>query len=148
MRVNAWVMCGMVALVLAANASLVAGEEDGKKERARLKQNIQLASQAAASFNLQAVKVAPSGGSQQQKRAYAEQTEFLRGGALRLRDLSERANVMMKNPKARAAEMAAMNLQFQGLQTALQMESRRFATLSQASKSRHDIAMNSIRNIK
>lgn len=34
------------------------------------------------------------------------------------------------------------------LQEAMQMESRRFQTLSNASRSRHDIAMNSIRNMK
>ena len=44
--------------------------------------------------------------------------------------------------------MAEMNLQFLQLQEAVQNESRRFQTLSNASKARHDIAMSSIRNIK
>ena len=46
------------------------------------------------------------------------------------------------------SEMAAMNMQFMALQNAVQMESRKFQTLSNASKARHDIAMASIRNTK
>jgi hypothetical protein len=46
------------------------------------------------------------------------------------------------------SKMAAMNTQFLALQEATQMESRRFQTLSNASKARHDIAMNAIRNMK
>ena len=45
-------------------------------------------------------------------------------------------------------KMAAMNMQFMALQEATQMESRRFQTLSNASKARHDIALNAIRNMK
>ena len=45
-------------------------------------------------------------------------------------------------------QMAAMNMQFLKLQDATQMESRRFQTLSNASKARHEIAMNAIRNMK
>jgi hypothetical protein len=40
------------------------------------------------------------------------------------------------------------DLQFLALQSAVQNEGRRFETLSNASKARHDIALNSIRNIK
>jgi len=47
-----------------------------------------------------------------------------------------------------AQKMAEMNSQFLALQEATQKESRRFQTLSNASKARHDIAMNAIRNIK
>jgi hypothetical protein len=46
------------------------------------------------------------------------------------------------------AEMAAMNMQFLALQNAVQMESRKFQTLSNASKARHDIAMRSISNTR
>ena len=45
-------------------------------------------------------------------------------------------------------KMTQMNLQFLALQEATQMESRRFKTLSNASKARHDLALNSIRNMK
>lgn len=46
------------------------------------------------------------------------------------------------------SEMAAMNMQFMALQNAVQNESRKYQTISNASKARHDIAMNAIRNIK
>lgn len=45
-------------------------------------------------------------------------------------------------------KMAQMNMQFLALQEATQMESRKFQTLSNASKARHDIALNAIRNMK
>ena len=45
-------------------------------------------------------------------------------------------------------KMAQMNLQFMELQETTQTESRRFQTLSNASKARHDIALNAIRNMK
>jgi hypothetical protein len=47
-----------------------------------------------------------------------------------------------------AEGMASMNLQFLALQSAVQNESRRFNTLSNASKHRHEAAMSSIRNMK
>jgi hypothetical protein len=46
------------------------------------------------------------------------------------------------------AEMAAMNMQFLGLQAALVTESQKFTTLSNASQARHNSAMNAIRNLK
>ena len=45
-------------------------------------------------------------------------------------------------------KMAQMNMQFLALQEAVQAESRRFQTLSNASKARHEVAMNAIRNLK
>ena len=45
-------------------------------------------------------------------------------------------------------KMAQMNMQFLALQEATQMESRKFQTLSNASKARHDVALNAIRNMK
>lgn len=45
-------------------------------------------------------------------------------------------------------QMAQMNLQFLALQNAVQMESRKFQTLSNAAKARHDVAMASIRNTR
>jgi hypothetical protein len=45
-------------------------------------------------------------------------------------------------------QMAQMNMQFLALQEATQMETRKFNTISNASKARHEAAMASIRNIK
>ena len=49
---------------------------------------------------------------------------------------------------AMVQKMAAMNMQFLALQEATQAESRKFQTLSSALKTRHDIALNAIRNMK
>jgi hypothetical protein len=46
------------------------------------------------------------------------------------------------------SKMAAMNMQFLQLQEAVQMQSRQYQTLSNASSARHQAAMNSIRNMK
>jgi hypothetical protein len=56
--------------------------------------------------------------------------------------------VKTKQGESLEAHMAQMNKQFLALQEATQMESRKFNTLSNASKSRHDIALNAIRNMK
>ncbi len=53
-----------------------------------------------------------------------------------------------ENKKNKVGKMAQMNIQFLALQEATQMESRKYQTLSNASKARHDIALNSIRNMK
>ena len=45
-------------------------------------------------------------------------------------------------------KMAQANLDFLALQTAVQNESRKFNTLSNASKSRHEALLNAVRNLK
>lgn len=46
------------------------------------------------------------------------------------------------------SDMMKMNMEFLALQNAVQNESRKFQTLSNASKARHDTATNTIRNVK
>ena len=46
------------------------------------------------------------------------------------------------------ADMTQMNMEFMSLQQSVQTESRKYQTLSNAIKARHDTAMNSIRNMK
>lgn len=55
---------------------------------------------------------------------------------------------ILKQGETMKTHMAQMNMQFLALQEATQMESRKFNTLSNASKARHDIALNAIRNMK
>lgn len=55
---------------------------------------------------------------------------------------------ILKQGETMETHMAQMNIQFLALQEATQMESRKFQTLSNASKARHDIALNAIRNMK
>jgi hypothetical protein len=54
----------------------------------------------------------------------------------------------LPNGAAMVEKMAAMNMQFLALRQASEKESRKFQTLSNASKARHDIAMNAIRNLR
>ena len=49
---------------------------------------------------------------------------------------------------ASPAEMARMNMQVMALQNAIQMESRKFQTISNVMRARHDIAMAAIRNTR
>jgi len=53
-----------------------------------------------------------------------------------------------KEIDAIVTELAKMNQQFGELQKTTQQESRRFQTLSNASKARHETAMNAVRNMK
>ena len=53
-----------------------------------------------------------------------------------------------KEIDAIVTELAKMNQQFAALQKTTQQESRRFQTLSNASKARHEAAMGAIRNMK
>ncbi len=52
------------------------------------------------------------------------------------------------NQRSRTIDTAKLNTEFLALQNAVQMESRKFQTLSNASKARHDIAMSAIRNTR
>jgi hypothetical protein len=85
--------------------------------------------------------------------AWRAQTEWLK--TIHSRMAGYRAKMTEKvfgrdlpDGKAMVEEMAAMNMEFQKLQEATQRESRKFQTLSNASKVRHDIAMNAIRNLR
>ncbi len=55
---------------------------------------------------------------------------------------------IQETEKSITEKMAQMNMQFLALQEAIQMESRKFQTLSNLSKARHDTARNAISNMK
>ncbi len=88
---------------------------------------------------------------------YQNDLKFLKG--LRSQCLSQRSDCSRKTitdlnkyigetEKNLVQEMNQMNMQFLSLQNTIQQESRKFQTLSNISKARHDIAMNAIRNIR
>ena len=59
--------------------------------------------------------------------------------------------VTVKQKEAATTAMTATtqtNMEFQNLQNSIQMESRKFQTLSNAAKARHDVAMAAVRNLK
>lgn len=78
---------------------------------------------------------------------YRQQTQWLMKIRKKYSEHKVAVNTM-KEGETLETHMAQMNMQFLALQEATQMESRRFQTLSNASKARHDIALNSIRNMK
>jgi hypothetical protein len=88
----------------------------------------------------------PGGLSRPERAAYDRHTAWL----LDVRDRLE-AHVGLRNQvsgSGMVAEMTRMNQEFLELQQAVQSESRKYQTLSNASKARHDVAMNAIRNMK
>ena len=80
-----------------------------------------------------------------------EWNKWLLGIRNRLKAQATDIQVLLKkklSEEEMVEKMAAMNMQFLALQEATQQESRKFQTLSNASKARHETAMNAIRNMK
>lgn len=94
---------------------------------------------------------APAGITPAIAREYQMHTEWLASVRERLRAHLTDRDAALSTPTAPSdapRRMATMNMQFLALQDAVLSESRRFQTLSNASKARHDVAMNAIRNMK
>jgi bifunctional pyridoxal-dependent enzyme with beta-cystathionase and maltose regulon repressor activities len=87
-----------------------------------------------------------------EQAAWRAQSDWLKSVRSRLADYHEKLTAAfgreLPNGAAMVDEMAAMNMQFLALREASEKESRKFQTLSNASKARHDIAMNAIRNLR
>lgn len=75
-----------------------------------------------------------------------EQTRWLESVRDRYQQIHRKHPPTRQRPTT--AEMADLNMEFLALQNAVQMESRKFQTLSNASRARHDIAMAAIRNVR
>jgi hypothetical protein len=95
----------------------------------------------------------PAGLSAADQQAYAAHTEWLKSVRRRVEVL--KSNVAA--PADAAGEQSSekrqhgaitITKQWERLQATIEEESRKFNTLSNASKARHDIAMNAIRNMK
>jgi hypothetical protein len=147
MRNISWklLVIAAVALVLGSSSSMA---RDATAERAKLDSNAAIAKAAAITFTDLAGQRPPAGLTDKQKQGYEEQSIFLRRSAGRLLELQGQAAKVLASRNATVAQMAAMNMQFLALQNAVQNESRKFQTISNASRARHDIAMNAIRNLK
>jgi hypothetical protein len=100
---------------------------------------------AVASLTELIAQPAPRGLSSADQQQWAEQTKWLTSLKERYSSFGQSQGL---NGGDLVQEMASMNTEFLALQAATQKESRRFQTLSTASKARHDLAMNAIRNIK
>ena len=62
--------------------------------------------------------------------------------------LGDRFSLFLTNGGSMIQDMARMNAQFLELQNAVQNEGRKFQTISNASKTRHDAAKKTIQNMK
>ncbi|HEV2883720.1 MAG TPA: hypothetical protein VGW36_02620 [Pyrinomonadaceae bacterium] len=87
--------------------------------------------------------------SQAEQQQWRTQTEWFRNLSKRYSAHADELDeaIRLGGPDT-AARLARLNTQFAALQEATQMESRKFQTLSNASKTRHEAAMSSIRNIR
>ena len=88
----------------------------------------------------------PESLTRRQLTEWNEQTKWLKSVRDRYQEMD--AAYSPSRQRAPATDMAKLNMQFLALQNAVQMESRKFQTLSSASKARHDIAMAAIRNTR
>lgn len=88
----------------------------------------------------------PSDLDKRQRAEWNEQTKWLESVKSRYKRMHEKYPTARQ--KTSAKDMEKLNKEFLALQNAIQQESRKFQTLSNASKARHDIAMNAIRNMK
>ena len=95
----------------------------------------------------------PKGLTPAQVAQWHQQTAWLSRIRLRLATYRRNLRVTIDRSQSRSgknmvAEMALSNRQFLLLQDAIQMESRKYQTLSNAARTRHDIAMAAIRNMR
>jgi hypothetical protein len=90
------------------------------------------------------------------RQNWDEQTEWLKSVRKRLQETGERLG-LVPPARERGSGMATgrrtyepivIRRELEALQTTIQQESRKFQTLSNAQKARHDMAMNAVRNLK
>lgn len=119
---------------------------------AKLGNNVAVAKAAATALLSSADKKPPKNLSAEQREGYGKQSAFFRKAAGQLKAHAAKGEALLAKAKSQKStlleQMASMNVEFLALQGAIQMESRAFQTLSNASRARHDIAMNAIRNMK
>jgi hypothetical protein len=96
----------------------------------------------------------PEGLSPAEQRRYVAQTEWLESVRNRIEVMGIRTGVMQPRDQVsgratgRRATQAEVQQEIEALTKAIETESRRFTTLSNVMKARHDVAMNAIRNMK
>jgi hypothetical protein len=137
--------------VEAPSAATRLGDQPKKdaEVRKKLAANLTILRSAITTCRQVAEQKAPANSDEKQRKGFEEQSTWLRGAATRISNAAASAQALLdKAGGGTVEELASMNMQFLALQEALQNESRKFQTLSNASKARHDTAMNSIRNMK
>lgn len=125
-------------------------KQDAAAERKRLGANVTILRAASKTFGKLSKDKPPANLDAAQRKGFEEQSGWLAGAAQRMDDLVVKAQALLDGTTTQSTveELAAMNLRFLAIQQACQAESRKYQTLSIASKARHDIALNAIRNMK
>jgi hypothetical protein len=144
LAVAAVASCSGVSWVAAGElpASAAATRADALKK-------ITAAQEAATKLRAQARVPAPKSLTAEERENYLAQSALLNEIAQKVEDTAGGfgSTPGVSGPDL-AAEMAAMNMSFLKLQQETQMEARKFQTLSNASKARHEIALKALRLIK
>lgn len=118
---------------------------DARKLRALSKERADAIDGVTQELDRLIVQAGPRKMTLDEQAAWRAQSDWLKSVRSRLADYRGK---LMRQDTAMVEEMAAMNMQFLALRQASEKESRKFQTLSNASKARHDIAMNAIRNLR
>ncbi len=97
-----------------------------------------------------AVQPMPKGLKGEEAKLYAELTELIRGVVSGCADLIKTFDAAIKDGRQSKldAAQATFNMQYLQLQQEMQDENRKFTTLSNIMKTRHDTAKNAISNVK
>jgi hypothetical protein len=146
-------LCTIAAAPLTTAESDPWNTRDARKLRALSKERAEAIDGVTRELGRLIVQAAPRKMTLDEQAGWRAQTEWLK--TIHSRMAGYRAKMTEKvfghdlpDGKALVEEMAAMNQEFLKLREATQRESRKFQTLSNASKVRHDIAMNAIRNLR
>jgi hypothetical protein len=139
-----------VALACAAASSVTVHEAradaaDADPFKARLTQNLGIATRARATFDAQAKRKPPKGLSAEQRRGYAEQSRWLVQAAGRFGAIRARMEAAMAKTKGSAAEFVQLNVEFSALRDQTEAESQRFEPLAPACRARHAAALAALR---
>ena len=125
---------------------------DARKLRALSKERADAIDGVTQELDRLIVQAGPRKMTLDEQAAWRAQSDWLKSVRSRLADyrgkLTAAFGQELPNEAAMVVKMAAMNMQFLALRRASEKESRKFQTLSNASKARHDIAMNAIRNLR
>lgn len=132
------------ASVTAASASRAETVETSPF-KARLVQNIAIATRARATLGAQARRKAPKGMTAEQRKGYEDQTRWLADTSGRFASLEARMQTALAKPKGSSSEVAQLNAEFGALRDAAASESQRYEPLAPACRERHAATVTALR---
>jgi hypothetical protein len=137
--------CTIAAAPLTTAESDPWNTRDARKLKALSKERAEAIDGVTQELDRLIVQAGPRKMTLDEQAAWRAQSDWLKSVRSRLANYRGK---LTRQDTAMVEKMAAMNMQFLALRQASEKESRKFQTLSNASKARHDIAMNAIRNLR